>query len=119
MEFRDVEKRVHKICGENGWDLYNQATLLAQADKLIEEATELRDAIFAETQGIKTFIDKKGKVKNVEEEIIDGIGDTTVVLANISKMTNYDFVFCFNTSTEVISKRKGKMIDCTFVKDSE
>lgn len=120
MNFEELEKKVENICGPSGWNLYEEATILAQADKLIEEATELRDAIFAKTQGLTSFIDKKGtSAKDVEEEIIDGSGDVMVVLKNICVMTGYDMKFCFNSSIEVIAKRQekgGKMIGGTFVK---
>lgn len=118
MHWEVLEQTVEKICGKNGWDLYNQGNLLAQADKLLEEVIELRDAIFAKTQDYSSYIDKTGNnARDTKEEIIDGIGDSLVVLKNICVMANLDMKFCFNSAIEVIAQRKGKMIDGKFVKE--
>lgn len=118
MHWEVLEQTVEKICGKNGWNLYNEATVLAQADKLIEEVSELREAAFAHAQDLTSYVDSSGnKVKDTEEELIDGIGDSLVVLKNLCVMLDLDMKFCFNSAIEVIAKRKGEMIDGKFVKE--
>ena len=56
-------------------------------------------------------------LKNDKAEIVDGIGDMVVVLTNLAKLTGNDIAFCIEQAYNEISKRKGKMINGTFVKD--
>ena len=69
--------------------------------KLQEEAGELAKAI----------------LNNDEPEIIDGLGDVLVVLINLSHLCGYKLEGCLATAYDVIKKRKGKMVDGTFIKD--
>ena len=68
--------------------------------KLQEEAGEVARAI----------------LKNDEPEIIDGLGDTLVVLINLSHLAGYKLEDCLASAYDVISKRSGKMVNGTFVK---
>jgi NTP pyrophosphatase (non-canonical NTP hydrolase) len=83
--------------------------------KLQEEVGELAKAI----------------LKNDENEIIDAIGDCVVVLTNLCELCNIKkegpkhigeisqltIEDCINSAYNVIAKRKGVMINGTFVKD--
>ena len=81
--------------------LYEKGDPKTQYLKLMEEAGEVGRAI----------------LKNDKPEIVDGIGDMVVVLTNLAKLTGNDIEFCIEQAYNEISKRKGKMINGTFVKD--
>ena len=81
--------------------LYEKGDPKTQFLKLMEEAGEVGRAI----------------LKNDKPEIVDGIGDMVVVLTNLAKLTGNDIEFCIEQAYNEISKRKGKMINGTFVKD--
>jgi len=80
-----------------------KATKHTQFRKLIEEVEELRFGI----------------LKDDIQETLDGIGDCCVVLILLARLVGYDLNFCLNLAYKEISKRKGKMIDGFFVKDSD
>ena len=52
-----------------------------------------------------------------QDEIIDAIGDIVVVLTNLAYLRGVNIETCVATAYDVISKRTGKMINGTFVKD--
>ena len=66
----------------------------AQALKLVSEVGELADAI----------------IKNDEAGVIDGIGDCTVVLVILAKMTGLTLPMCLAAAYEEIKDRKGRMV---------
>jgi len=80
--------------------IYEKGDAKTQYIKLQEEAGELAKAI----------------LKNDEEEFVDAIGDCVVVLTNLAKLKGYNIEDCINSAYEVIAKRKGEMVDGTFVK---
>ena len=81
--------------------LYDKGNSHTQYVKLQEEAGELAKAL----------------LKNDKPEVIDAIGDMVVVLTNLAHLEGYTIEQCIATAYKVISKRKGKMINGTFVKD--
>ncbi len=81
--------------------IYEKGDPKTQFLKLQEEVGELAKAI----------------LKNDDVEIVDAIGDCVVVLTNLSELTGYRIEDCINSAYEVIAKRKGSMINGTFVKD--
>ncbi len=81
--------------------LYIKGDSKTQYVKLQEEAGELAKALLEDDKG----------------EIIDAIGDMVVVLTNLAYLNNVQIETCIKTAYDVISKRKGKMINGTFVKD--
>ena len=81
--------------------LYDEGNAHTQYVKLQEEAGELAKAL----------------LKNDKPEIIDAIGDMVVVLTNLSHMQGVTIEECIDSAYKVISKRTGKMINGTFVKD--
>ena len=81
--------------------ILTKATPSTQWDKLVEEVNEL-------ALGIET---------HDHDEIVDAIGDCTVVLILMSKLCGTDIEFCLQSAYDVISKRTGKMRDGVFVKD--
>ena len=99
-------------CGENIFEcirmwadergLYDKGDPKTQYIKLMEETGEIGRAI----------------LKNDTDEIIDGIGDAVVVLTNLAELIGVPIEECIQEAYNVISKRKGKMINGTFVKDN-
>ncbi len=81
--------------------IFDKGDSKTQYIKLQEEAGELAKAL----------------LKNDKPEIIDAIGDIAVVLTNLAHLENLRIEDCINSAYNVISKRKGKMINGTFVKN--
>ena len=59
----------------------------------------------------------KATLENDKPEVIDAIGDMVVVLTNLAHLNGVHIETCIAEAYSVISKRKGKMINGTFVKD--
>jgi NTP pyrophosphatase (non-canonical NTP hydrolase) len=85
--------------GERG--LYTKGDKKTQYAKLMEESGELARAI----------------LKDDQEEFVDAIGDMVVVLTNLAHLGGTTIEDCIDSAYKVISKRKGKMVNGTFVKD--
>ena len=83
--------------------LYDKGNATTQYVKLQEEAGELAKAL----------------LKNDQAEVIDAIGDIVVVLTNLAYMRGVNIENCVSSAYDVISKRTGKMVNGTFVKDIE
>jgi NTP pyrophosphatase (non-canonical NTP hydrolase) len=81
--------------------IYQKGDIKTQYVKLQEEAGELAKAI----------------INNDKEEIIDAIGDCVVVLTSIAYFNNVSIEECVNSAYNVISKRKGKMLNGSFIKN--
>ena len=82
--------------------LYDKGDTKTQYLKLMEEAGELGRAI----------------LKDDQLEVVDAIGDMVVVLTNLSELAGYKIEHCIDQAYNVISKRTGKMVNGTFVKDT-
>ena len=80
--------------------IYEKGDPLTQFAKLSEEIGELAMSL----------------LKKKDEEFQDAIGDCVVVLTNLAKLKGYNIEDCINGSYEVIAKRKGQMVNGTFVK---
>lgn len=85
----------------NDRGIYDKGDTKTQLIKLQEEMGELAKATLEKDQ----------------EEVIDAIGDMVVVLTNLAHLNNVNIETCIATAYNVIAKRKGKMINGTFVKD--
>ena len=85
--------------GERG--LYTKGDKKTQYAKLMEESGELARAI----------------LKDDQEEFVDAIGDMVVVLTNLAHLGGTTIEDCIDSAYKVISNRKGKMVNGTFVKD--
>ena len=81
--------------------IYAEGDPKTQYIKLMEEAGELGRAI----------------LKQSREEQKDAIGDMVVVLTNLAELLDMPIEECVESAWNVISKRTGKMINGTFVKD--
>ena len=82
-------------------NLYQKGDSKTQYVKLMEEAGELAQAL----------------LKQDKAEIKDAIGDMVIVLANLSELEGFKIEDCIDESFNIISKRTGKMVNGTFVKD--
>ena len=99
-------------CGDNIFDcirvwaaergLYDKGDVKTQYIKLMEETGEIGRAILKEDTA----------------ELVDGIGDAVVVLTNLAELAGVPIEDCIQEAYNVISKRKGKMINGTFVKNN-
>ena len=98
MELKKEFEPIRKWAKEKG--ILVKGDVKTQYVKLQEEAGELAEAILKENN----------------KEIVDAIGDCVVVLTSIASLSGYDIEYCINTAYNVINKRKGKMINGTFVK---
>ena len=56
---------------------------------------------------------------NDNEEFVDAIGDMVVVLTNMAHLGGTTIEECIDAAYKVISKRTGKMVNGTFVKDEK
>lgn len=83
--------------------IFSQGTPIAQADKTLEEAQEIKDAILV----------------GDTDRLIDGLGDTLVTLIIQAEMNGLDLVSCLETAWNEIKNRQGKMVNGQFVKDPE
>lgn len=81
--------------------IYEKGDIKTQYVKFQEEAGELAKAI----------------INKNEEEITDAIGDCVVVLTSIAYFNNISIEECINSAYDIISKRSGKMINGSFVKN--
>ena len=84
-------------------NLYEKGDPKTQCLKLQEEVGELSKAI----------------LKNDAYEFVDAIGDCVVVLTNLAALNGVQIEYCINSAYKVISQRKGKMENGTFVKNAE
>tara|TARA_R110001632_G_scaffold5474_3_gene22156 strand:+ start:1010 stop:1849 length:840 start_codon:yes stop_codon:yes gene_type:complete len=93
-------KKIRSWATERG--LYVSGDPITQYVKLQEEAGELAQAL----------------LKDDQPEVIDAIGDMVVVLTNLAHQRGVSIEKCINDAYKVISKRKGKMVNGTFVKET-
>ena len=96
----DMFTKIRHWAYERG--IYDHGDSKTQYVKLMEEAGELAEAL----------------LKNDKPEIIDAIGDMVVVLTNLAKLEKLDIEDCIENAYETISKRTGKMMNGTFVKNT-
>ncbi len=98
MDYFELECAVISWAEEKG--ILSKGTPMAQALKTLEETTELCNAINV----------------NDKNEIKDAIGDIMVTILIQAEMQNMSLEDCLESAYNVISKRKGKMVDGQFIK---
>tara|TARA_R100000027_G_C2242596_1_gene92450 strand:- start:80 stop:862 length:783 start_codon:yes stop_codon:yes gene_type:complete len=96
----DIFTKIRRWAEERG--IYDHGDSKTQYVKLMEETGELAE----------------GLLKNDKPEIIDAIGDIVVVLTNLAKLEKLDIEDCIEHAYHTISKRTGKMMNGTFVKNT-
>lgn len=95
-----MKNKVLQWAKEKG--ILDKATPKDQMLKTVEEVGELAKAIG----------------RNDKEEIKDGIGDIAVTIIIQAELNGLDFDECLESVYEIISKRKGKMVNGIFVKEN-
>lgn len=100
MTFEEIEIKVTNWGREKG--LLNTTDPSAQCHKLLEEYTELIEAVY-----------NTGSY----EDMIDALGDMLVVMTMISKILNTDLTSCYLHAYNEIKDRTGKTVNGIFVKD--
>lgn len=101
MYYNELEALVKIWASEKG--ILTNGTPYAQCLKTLEEVTELFEAI----------------ENNDKEEIIDALGDILVTIIIQAEMQGLKLTDCLESAYNVISKRNGKMINGTFVKEQD
>ena len=95
----ELVKAIEMWASERG--IFTEGTKEGQANKMLEEARELWNAVREENR----------------IEVKDGIGDVFVTLVILSKMYGWDLRECVEYAYKQIKDRKGKMINGQFVKE--
>lgn len=97
-------KKLHTQIVQWGYDkgIIQANNPIAQWEKTQEEVNELREAI----------------QNNDKEAISDAIGDSIVTLLLQAEIQKINIADCLQSVYDIISKRKGKMVDGQFVKES-
>lgn len=99
MELTNEFQPIRNWAADKG--IYAKGDIKTQYLKLMEEAGELAEAI----------------IKGDDDEIQDAVGDMVVVLTSIAHFNYTPIEDCINSAYNVISKRKGKMVNGSFVKN--
>lgn len=95
----DLIKAIENWADERGLTDYSPK----QAMKLNEEVGELYEGI----------------LKERPDQIKDSIGDIQVVLIILAKQLDIDYQSALQSAWEVISDRKGKTVNGTFIKEED
>jgi len=98
MTFEKLQKNIIKWAKDK--NLIDSLYRKAQFIKVVEELGELAEAI----------------LKDNEEAIIDGIGDTLVTLIILAEQHKLDVVSCLASAYEEIKDREGETVNGTFIK---
>ena len=96
----ELTKAIEQWSKDRGLDTSDPSK---QLNKMIEEIGEL-------AQGLN---------KQNREQIADGIGDVYVTLVILSQQLELDFKTCVEMAYNEIKDRKGKMVNGTFIKESD
>lgn len=99
MKYNELEALVIAWAEQKG--IFEKGNPEAQCDKTLEEVYELHDAI----------------KNNDRDEIIDALGDILVTIIIQAEMQGLSLEECLLSAYNVISKRKGTMINGQFVKE--
>jgi len=91
MSYSELELKV--IRWSEARKIVPNSTPIAQLYKLEEEVNELRDAI----------------TENNMKEIVDSVGDCTVVLINICALLDINLTDCLESAFEEIKNRRGTL----------
>lgn len=101
MDFEQLKTKVEEWADDK--DLIRFEYRFKQFEKVVEEVFELKEEMIQNNK------------KNTKLEF----GDVIVTLIILSNQLNIDFVECLEMAYDKISKRKGKTIDGTFVKEAD
>lgn len=104
---------------ENGGDLIGQARKLQEeANEVLEAAAKITQAFNMGTGNFYPYPElQEHLLDNALDELMDGVGDTLVVLAIICAGQGLDLRECLKYAYYQIKDRKGRMINGKFVKE--
>lgn len=115
MKYNELEALVISWAEQKG--IFEKGNPEAQCDKTLEEVYELKEALEAQSIGLKNFKNIKGKNVLTSEEIKDALGDILVTIIIQAEMQGLKLEDCLQSAYNVISKRTGKMVEGKFVRD--
>lgn len=101
MDFEQLKTKVEEWADDK--DLIRFEYRFKQFEKVVEEVLELKEEMIQNNK------------KNTKLEF----GDVIVTLIILSNQLNIDFVECLEMAYDKISKRKGKTINGTFIKEAD
>jgi len=101
MDFEQLKTKVEEWADDK--DLIRFEYRFIQFEKVVEEVFELKEEMIQNNK------------KNTKLEF----GDVIVTLIILSNQLNIDFVECLEMAYDKISKRKGKTINGTFIKEAD
>lgn len=109
-------------------EIQKEQTVAPDLNALVPQITDwardkgIFDKATPETQLIKAMEEMgelaKFLLKDNQHEVMDAIGDVAVCLTNLAHMRGTTLNDCVQQAYDVISKRKGKMVNGAFVKKS-
>lgn len=99
MKFEEIDEKL--VTWARDRDILKKENATRQMLKLVEEVGELAEGIN----------------KNNDEKIIDGIGDSLVVLIILARQLGYNPSWCLQIAYNEIKDRKGKTVDGVFIKN--
>ena len=103
MTFEELHEAIIQWANDRNMIKQDKLTVLSQLAKVTEEHGEL-------SAGIN---------KKDEEKIKDSLGDSLVTLIILAQDLNFDLLDCLNKAYNVIKDRKGKVIDGSYIKESD
>ena len=113
MNFEELKTKVEKWADDK--DLLHSENAEKQFMKFIEEVFEFKREI--DISNLRRFAgDHKD---SISRDINLEMGDIFVTLIVLCKQLDIDIVDCLNMAYEKISKRRGRTIDGTFVKEED
>ena len=128
-----TEKDNDILAWHHGKDLINGSSKGIQAEKYLEEYIEYiagcNEGASPGHVAALVLIMVKGMLKHDRIKTVpagegkaarkDAIGDMHIVAVNLAAQDDLTVTECVNSAFDVVSKRKGKMIDGVFVKESD
>lgn len=99
MSYPELSSKIYEWADQRG--LIKPDNHKNQALKMVSEVGELCDAI----------------IKDDQNGIVDGIGDTLVTLIILSEQLNLSLLDCLNEAYKEIKDREGKTVNGTFIKN--
>lgn len=111
MNFEELKIKVEEWAKDK--DLLHSKNADKQFMKFIEEVFEFKSEMDIYFDGAETL-------KSLNKEYMkDEMGDVFVTLIILCKQLDIDPVECLDMAYEKISKRRGKTIDGTFIKEED
>jgi len=114
-KFNLLNQRVISWADSRG--ILDKATPLSQISKTEEEVAEARESLFAQQNGLESYINSKGVITKTKDAIIDDFGDILVTILIGCELQKIDALEALGLALDIIEKREGRMINGKFVKD--